>query len=309
MALPNVIIAGPPKAGTTSVFRYLSAHPDVFPSSIKEVHFFTRFLDKENPSALTNYAEYFSGCEDETVRLEASPKYLQGGRPVAEFIHQHIPNAKIAFFLREPTERFLSRYKSLMTKSELIPKKYRELNSLVDACVNHQDANPNPTNPIREHEILEYIWQGCYASFIGEFLDVFPKEQIGLFFFDELSDSPKTFMSKFCNFSNIDDQFYNNFQFVIENRTRNIRFKGMHLVAEQLNRRFEGVQNRFPKFRRFIRDSYYSLLNPEIKQNQADNQQYAKEQLGKFYRPHNKALRQLLSDHYPDQEYPDWINH
>ena len=50
--LPNVIIAGTQKAGTTSLFRYLADHPSVCPSSIKEVDFFLKYNDEIDMGAV-----------------------------------------------------------------------------------------------------------------------------------------------------------------------------------------------------------------------------------------------------------------
>ncbi|MEW6715877.1 MAG: hypothetical protein AB1345_00005, partial [Chloroflexota bacterium] len=78
-----LIIAGTTRAGTTSLFKYLSDHPDVCAASVKETGF---FLDADYPNppptkyraedGLSRYESYFSSCPEKPVRLEATPGYL-----------------------------------------------------------------------------------------------------------------------------------------------------------------------------------------------------------------------------------------
>ena len=59
LMLPNVIIGGTQKAGTTSLFRYLADHPSVCPSSIKEVDFFLKYNDEIDMGAVKEYESFF----------------------------------------------------------------------------------------------------------------------------------------------------------------------------------------------------------------------------------------------------------
>ena len=75
--LPNIIIGGAQKAGTTSLFRYLSAHPFVCPSKIKEIHFFLKHKNVVNDESIKEYESFFSLCTlNQLIRVEASPLYL-----------------------------------------------------------------------------------------------------------------------------------------------------------------------------------------------------------------------------------------
>lgn len=309
MTLPNTIIAGPPKAGTTSVFRYLAAHPDVCPSSIKEIHFFEHYLNNINNKTLDIYKNHFKSCNSSTkIRLEASPRYLQGGNPVANAIHKQIPDAKLIFILREPIERFLSRYISLVTKTDRIPEHYLDLDNLIDKALTHPKAQPTPDKPELDDEIIEYLWQGCYADFINGYIEIHGAENIALLFFDDLKHRPLKFMQSFCQFIGIDESYYSDFQFRIENKTRVVKFRGLHKIAEKMNRKFEFIQNKFPRLRQLIKGVYYSLLNPESMNNNIVDTQYAKKELEKYYKPHNDRLKKLLSTHYPDIEMPEWLD-
>ncbi|HUM46243.1 MAG TPA: hypothetical protein PLD84_04915, partial [Chitinophagales bacterium] len=110
LRLPNLIIGGVHKAGTTSVFTYLSMHPEVCGSSTKEIGFFMPLkYGKEIPS-MKEYATYFSHCDAaKRYRLEASPSYLYGKEVIAKRILQELgKDAKMVFIFRNPADRLFS---------------------------------------------------------------------------------------------------------------------------------------------------------------------------------------------------------
>lgn len=139
--LPNFFIAGAPKAGTTSLYRYLDQHPQIYMSPIKEPNFFaaeireTNFdlqlrretardarglqeflagsmLEKRFGGIVAEWDDYlrlFAHAKNEPAVGEASVCYLWS--PTApERIAQKIPDAKILVMLRNPAERAFSQY-------------------------------------------------------------------------------------------------------------------------------------------------------------------------------------------------------
>jgi len=117
MTLPNFIVIGAYKSGTTSLHRYLGEHPDIFMSRIKEPNFFAHEKKAEltrqaggEPSVIDNMDDYlnlFAEVRDEKAIGEASPIYL--GTPLAATrIKEAIPDVKIIAILRQPVEAFYS---------------------------------------------------------------------------------------------------------------------------------------------------------------------------------------------------------
>ena len=74
----NLFVAGVPKAGTTSLFRYLALHPDIHPSNPKEPGYFHPFKIKEMASGLESYQKCFSGYSEQKYAMEATPGYFYG---------------------------------------------------------------------------------------------------------------------------------------------------------------------------------------------------------------------------------------
>ena len=114
--LPNAIVAGAPKCGTSSLYFWLSAHPDVCASPVKETFFFADEVNRFNRDAnilehdLAVYARYFQKCSQAPVRLEATAPYIYYDKSLA-----HIPalssQPKVLFVLREPSARLYSQYR------------------------------------------------------------------------------------------------------------------------------------------------------------------------------------------------------
>ncbi len=114
-SLPNLIIIGAQKAGTTSLFYYLSQHPQLVPSIRKEVHYFDGGLDPTSDDFLRGekwYRAHFPRTKEiksSDVVFEATPSYLYHPE-VPNRIHDLIPSVKMIALLRNPTERAISQY-------------------------------------------------------------------------------------------------------------------------------------------------------------------------------------------------------
>ena len=108
--LPNLIVIGAAKCGTTSLHEYLAMHPDIAMSAKKELNFFTRDNWR---SQVDWYADQFA---DAPVRGESSPGYtLAPYLPsTAERIHDLVPEAKLVYLVRDPVDRAVANYIELV---------------------------------------------------------------------------------------------------------------------------------------------------------------------------------------------------
>jgi hypothetical protein len=107
-ALPNLIIIGGLKCGTTSIHHYLGLHPQIQMSKPKELNFFTRELNWD--LGLDWYASRFD--DRFQVRGESSPHYTNLPRfeSAAGRIHEHCPDARLLYMVRDPIKRILSHW-------------------------------------------------------------------------------------------------------------------------------------------------------------------------------------------------------
>jgi hypothetical protein len=297
--LPNVIIGGTQKAGTTSLFRYLSDHPSVCPSYIKEVDFFLKYKNKIDDKALKKYGSYFSSCSSETpIRLEASPSYLKFSDSIAGSMYYYLPNIKLIFILREPISVLLS---YLTWKSTSI----KETVSISQIISLFDEKNRNTKNESENIKIRGRLFAGCYALKLNDYLTFYPKNAIGIFFYDDLTQNAKAFMEAICRYLNIDSSFYKNYQFNIENKTRLYRYPTIHRLLSRLYLNFEFFFNRYPFFRYRLRNLYHLFCEAPRKNDELQEHQRIK--LNEFYAPHNQNLHRLLKQKYPDLRQPDWL--
>ena len=130
MPMPNFLVIGAAKSGTTALYHTLKQHPQIFMSPVKEPHFFAfegeRPVycgpgDRElfNPRVvfrLEDYVRLFDGLRAQTAVGEASVQYLMRSDAAAARIRQHIPRAKLIAILRQPADRAYSHY--IMLRSQ-----------------------------------------------------------------------------------------------------------------------------------------------------------------------------------------------
>src|SRR5215213_1565056 len=103
--LPNFIIIGAQRGGTTSLYRYLTEHPSIGAAYRKEVHFFDRHFDK----GMAWYLAHFPARGEFPIVGEASPFYLFHPA-VPGRIHAAVPQARFIALLRNPIDRAYSQY-------------------------------------------------------------------------------------------------------------------------------------------------------------------------------------------------------
>lgn len=106
-AWPNLFVAGVQKGGTTSLWRYLDGHPDIFMSPVKEPSYFV-FDGEESAKREAKYLQLFAGSRH-AWRGEASPEYLYD-EVVPGRIMKVAPDSRILITLRDPVERAYSSY-------------------------------------------------------------------------------------------------------------------------------------------------------------------------------------------------------
>lgn len=202
MVLPNFLIFGVQKAGTTSIYSYLEQHPQVYTSPRKETDFFCRDLSQsvsDDEPRLTrggrkriltveDYASLFSGVTDEIAIGEASPNYLFRHENAVAGIKQHVPNAKLIAVLRNPVERAYSDY--LMHVRQVVGNR-KPL------------AEQVATSAESSHTLLK----GRYYKGMKHFIDTFGSEQVKVFLYDDLRKDSTKLMRQVYEFIGVDPDY------------------------------------------------------------------------------------------------------
>lgn len=108
--LPTFLVIGAQKAGTTSLHRYLSQHPDVFVAEKKELSFWT---DLEYHRGLGWYEEQFAPGAGYLALGDVSPQYTAYPwlTDVPERVSKFLPGVRLVYLMRNPVERSISNYR------------------------------------------------------------------------------------------------------------------------------------------------------------------------------------------------------
>ncbi len=127
MTLPNFIIIGQMKAGTSSLHAYLRQHPDIFMPDVKELRFFSEVISDEGdrlridddyrsrrisagmPVTFDEYERLFDAATGQKALGEASPGYLNRERAAPQ-IKKFIPDVRLIVSLRRPSDRVYSHF-------------------------------------------------------------------------------------------------------------------------------------------------------------------------------------------------------
>ncbi len=196
--LPNFFIVGAPKAGTTSLYHYLSQHPQIFMSAVKEPHFFSQANPDPRYSFLNQtitdtdeYINLFVGASDFEQIGESSTSYLWDQFAPGR-IFSVKPDAKIIAILREPVDRAYSHY--LMDVREGIQRK-----NFLNALIDDYESTKKGWDVSRL-----YIELGFYGEQIKRYIDTFGQDNVLVLFYDDLVYKPEQFLKQVLTFLGVD---------------------------------------------------------------------------------------------------------
>lgn len=182
--LPNFLIIGAMKGGTTSLYHYLSAHPDVFMSETKELHFFV--AEKNYRRGVAWYQRQFAEAGHSLAVGEASPDYAKYPihQGVPERIAGLLPAVRLIYVVRNPLERIRSHYLHDVACG-------RERRPILEAVAGN------------EH----YLAPSRYALQIEQYLRHFPREQLLIVTSDSLRDDRQAALRRVHDFLGVRDDW------------------------------------------------------------------------------------------------------
>jgi len=202
--LPNFLIVGMSRCGTTSLCHYLKEHPDVFMSRVKEPSFFlAQFRPVPENGIGDDERKYYSDFED-YCRLfekagkskaigEASSENLYHAEKVIPYIQKYLRNPKIIISLRNPVERAFSAYTFLISEN-------REFLSFEEGLLQEEK---------RRADGWRHIWlyrdAGFYFRGVKAYLENFTEVKVCLF--DDLQKSPLSLVQEVYRFLGVDASF------------------------------------------------------------------------------------------------------
>jgi len=205
MIMPNFLIIGAMKAGTTSLHDYLNQHPQIYMSPVKEPRFFALEEDKKLASeiensdgllwygSITHLVDYQALFESVTVEQaigETSPLYLAWSDKASRRIKHHIPHVKLIAILRNPVDRAYSHF------SHNVKMGFETIENFSEA--------------LQADEINQRWWykkQGNYYELLKPYFELFDRSQIKIYLYEDFQDNALNTLKNIFSFLEVDDGF------------------------------------------------------------------------------------------------------
>ena len=208
MIMPNFLIIGTQKAGTTALYYYLKEHPQIYMSPTKEPGFFDfegEPVDFCGPgdeysyrfaiNDLSAYQNLFRDVNNEIAIGEATTWYLQSLK-ASERIKHYIPKAKLIVILRNPADRAYSAFLHAIRNNR------EPISDFAQALLEEDKRIKNNWG---------YLWRyknmGFYATQLKRYFELFDRNQIKVYLFEDYKSNPTEILKDIFHFLNVDETF------------------------------------------------------------------------------------------------------
>ena len=228
--LPDFLVIGAGKSGTTSLDKYLNQHPQIFVPKVKEPNFFgyenTKVEDLNGNEAdikhflrstttLDKYLEIFKDAAPDQIKGETSNTYMyHHGAP--ERIKHYIPDVKLIAVLRQPANRLYSRFLHLARENRLPSE---EFSDCLDKTSIWWERN-------------DLIKEGFYYKNLAKYFALFPRENIKIYLYDEFQNNSEKILQEIYEFLGVDKNFKPD-QSVRYNQSGFVKNKSLNKVIGQ----------------------------------------------------------------------------
>jgi len=301
MTLPNFLIIGAAKSGTSALYRYMKQHPDIYMSPIKETHFFSY---KDSPpnaqgpgdtvnQAVTDYDSYislFGGATTESAIGEASPTYIYIPR-ACEIIQEIVPEAKLIGILRQPADRAFSAYMHV-TRDNREP-----ITDFKKALTLEEERTAKNWGPI-----WHYVKMGLYYEQLRRYYDRFDRRQLQIHLYEDFSADPMTTLKDNFEFLGVDPSFKPDTR-IRANVSGLKKNKILGLMTDQLFGRPNPIRY---ASRRILSEELRWNFTQNIRNRNLEHQKIPpdiRKELTQYYRDDILKLQELI-----DRDLSIWLN-
>jgi hypothetical protein len=207
--LPTFLLIGAAKSGTTSLYKYLKQHPQIFMSGLKEPNYLAfgdrdiafgnpkdnKFLNRVAVKDLPSYARLFADATDERAIGEASGSslYMPGAH---RRIRQLLPAVKLIAVLRDPVERAYSQFLYFRGLGAEPVRRFERAVSLEARRIEQRWA-----------PYWFYTANGFYHRQLKPFVDTFGADRIRVYLYEDLVTRPRDILADMFRFLDVDDRF------------------------------------------------------------------------------------------------------
>lgn len=291
-----LIIAGTEKAGTTSLFQYLTDAGIFNVSKKKETDYLRR---PANEISRDDYVKEFSNKVSGGVYLEGSPGYLADSKIVTKNILKlELQNECFVFLLRSPLSRLKSSF--IFHKSRLYLDKSMSFDEYIKLCMDYEAGNEPAINI--DSWFLRVPDSGLYFKHISDYVAL-NINNVFVCSFDDFTANPMTIIKKIMTKLSLPLDFYLDYKFERSNITKGFNNSYVQYVALKVNRLLEPIFFKTPGLKRVLL-SLYQRLNGAPKERVI----LSRDTLATLRDFYKDDIRQLVRNGYIDQATADnWL--
>jgi hypothetical protein len=205
-ALPEFFLIGAMKAGTTSLYRYLAQHPQLFMPTLKEPNFYA-LVDvpaddlpertrRQSSLLRSDYQHLFRRSAPDQRVGEGSIRYLTTARAAAHIAADR-PDARFIAVLRDPAERSWSHF---VANRDVGVEPIADFQQALDAEKERRGRGIH-------HQQLAYQWLGLYDQHLRAFDSLFPRDQFCFLLYEDFSTEPAAAVRRVFEFLGVDPDF------------------------------------------------------------------------------------------------------
>ncbi|MDM8531058.1 sulfotransferase [Anaerolineales bacterium HSG25] len=209
MAIPNLLIIGAAKAGTTSLHHYLNQHPQIYMSPVKEPNFFALegqqvnfqgigdnlVINRHSITDWQQYQDHFQPNRGETVIGDASTLYLSSPTAASRIYH-YVPQAKIIAMLRHPIDRAYSNFLHARRDDR------EPIHDFLQALEIEERRIEDNWGPL-----WHYKSRGFYYNQLSPYFQRFTSTQIKIYLYEDFIKKPQAILQDIFSFLNVDPTF------------------------------------------------------------------------------------------------------
>jgi hypothetical protein len=289
--LPNLVLAGAPKCGTSSLFNWLAAHPEVSGSMPKETFY---FMDEDHPLTRpeANYHthgldcyQFFPEQSSAKILVEATTHYIYQ-QTALNFFAACDSQPYLIFILRKPSTRIFSSFSYTQNNLARLDQTI-SFAHFTDLLLNHkidqiqENFHGDQSFFVLQHDLL----YSQYYDFLIRWAERFSPNRFKIILFEQLKTDPKAVVTSIAQDLGIDTNFYSSFNFQQKNQTLTIRNTWLHRSLRQFAPSLPST-----KLKTSLKSLYFHLQRQPIPTKSANYE--ALERLDRYFEPYNQKLEQ-----------------
>lgn len=289
--VPGLVIGGAPKCGTSSLYNWLSEHPEMLGSQPKETFF---LMDHDSPlinktrnyhkDGLRGYSAFYPH-ESQNLKtpFEATTHYIYQ-ETALQVLSELNPKPHIVFILRKPSQRVLSSFEFTRNNLAGFSRKLsftEYTHILLSGETQKLNEYINRKNSL--YVLRQDLTYSTYSIFLEKWKKALGADYIHIFLFEEMVHSPRNVLCAIAHILGIDESFYHHYSFTKKNETYGVKNRELHRVVKSFSTGMPaGV------IKSSLKNVYFSFQTKKIERMQQDQEALAL--LDQYFEPYNQDL-------------------